>query len=257
MAVRISHFLEELHESEHPADRFSCSPTCESRPRRARFFCLSCSRLFVAMASTRRSRSGSLSNYLADIEENPAGHHLLHLGAFEAQTDAGTTLEPVPSAPYAAQSARPRINRPNTPPGPARKAVEPQRGPKWLQWLTNPLDSFTVLATIFSLWAAWRIFLPSYRDTNPFSAFLFVSYPVAWGDKGLETRFRKGPRDLLFLGYWIVVFSFVRTTLMQGPLKTLGRKFGIRRRRKLERFEEQVSLRKAPKPSKLPTFAFP
>jgi very-long-chain ceramide synthase len=192
------------------------------------------------MATTRQRRSSSLTQYLADIEENPASHHLLHLGASEAQTDALSPLEPVPSAPYANQSARPRIPRPNSPPELARKVVEPKRGPKALHWLTSPADSFTVLATIFSLWAAWRTFLPSYRDVNPFSAFLFVPYPVTLGDEGLETRFKKGPRDLLFLGYWIVVFSFVRSTIMQGPLKKLGRKLGIERTRKLERFEEQV-----------------
>lgn len=206
---------------------------------------LSPSRHFVTMATTRRRRSSSLTQYLADIEENPAAHHLLHLGAFEAQTDPAPILEPVPSVPYANQSARTRIPRPNTPPELARKAIKPKRGPKWLHWLTTPADSFAVLATIFSLWAAWRIFLPTYRDVNPFSVFLFVPYPVAWGDEGQETRFKKGPRDLLFLGYWIVVFSFVRSTIMQGPLKALGRKLGIRRTRKLERFEEQVSLRKA------------
>ncbi|ORY55147.1 TLC domain-domain-containing protein [Leucosporidium creatinivorum] len=191
------------------------------------------------MASTRRRRSSSLTQYLADIEENPAAHHLLHLGASEAQTD-DAPIEPVPSTPYPPQAARPRISRRNTPQEPPRKVVvELKRGPKWLHWLTTPADSFAVLATIFSLWAAWRTFLPSYRELNPFSAFLFVSYPVAWGHEGKETRFKKGPRDLLFLGFWIVVFSFVRSTIMQGPLKRLGRKLGVRRRRKLERFEEQ------------------
>lgn len=53
--------------------------------------------------------------------------------------------------------------------------------------------------------------------------------------------FAYGPhlQDILFLAYYVVVFSFIRQTLTIHVLKPLARKWGIRKEGKLDRFGEQ------------------
>ena len=180
---------------------------------------------------TRRRRASSLLAYIDDD-----AHHLSHLSVYEPLiTEPAEVVQP----PYAPQSLRPRKKRPTTPPLPTN-VLAPRYGPRWLAWLTAPEDSLVVLLGVFALWAAWRTFLPAYRDWNPASPFLFVSHPVKWGEDGKETRFKKGPLDVLFLVYWIIVFAFIRSALHQGPLKKLARQLGIKKKKKLERFLEQV-----------------
>lgn len=82
---------------------------------------------------------------------------------------------------------------------------------------------------------------------NPFSAFIAVQHQIILADQGggggggQVIRYEKGYKDVLFLVYWIVVFSFVRQVLTLGPIRALGQRFRLKGR-KLERFQEQVSL---------------
>ncbi|KAI5476781.1 hypothetical protein MNV49_007296 [Pseudohyphozyma bogoriensis] len=146
----------------------------------------------------------------------PAEHHLEHL----SQPSTPTTGTPP-------RSATPRPTKTRT------KTVA--YGPTYLHWVTRPQDSFVVLAAIAALYLASSVLLPSSSD-NPFSPFLFISYLLE-GDR--EGRYRKGPKDLLFLPFWVVAFSFLRQASTLWVVKPVGRWLGIRGGRKMERFMEQ------------------
>lgn len=54
----------------------------------------------------------------------------------------------------------------------------------------------------------------------------------------LTARYIKGTDDLYFVGFWIIVFTWLRAFIMKGYLNAVGKRLGIRGS-KLERFEEQ------------------
>ncbi|KAA6408427.1 MAG: hypothetical protein FRX48_07509 [Lasallia pustulata] len=57
---------------------------------------------------------------------------------------------------------------------------------------------------------------------------------------GAPTHYAKGPRDLAFVAFYVVVLSFSREFLMQRVVRPLARRCGIRGRAKQARFMEQV-----------------
>ena len=69
---------------------------------------------------------------------------------------------------------------------------------------------------------------------------LWISYalPLQPEDHGCQ-RYGKGPKDLLFLAFYIIVFSLVRQSIVLYVVRPLAIKGGIRGERKLERFTEQ------------------
>jgi acyl-CoA-dependent ceramide synthase len=70
---------------------------------------------------------------------------------------------------------------------------------------------------------------------NPVKRLLFVSYPVA----GTSPRlYAKGAADVLFIAFYIVVFTFTREFCMQWILAPLARSLGLKRG-KVQRFMEQ------------------
>ena len=86
--------------------------------------------------------------------------------------------------------------------------------------------------------------------SNPFRSAIFLSYPLSPSDplipvhavRGPDapTHYGKGPRDLAFVAFYIVVLSFTREFLMQRLIRPLAIYFGIRSRAKQSRFMEQV-----------------
>lgn len=203
----------------------------------------SCASGAMATPTTRRRRSSSLLQYVATAHDQ-RDHHLSHLERLEPAPPP-THPSALTSASSSSSNARPRLPRRPTDPiiQSSKAAAAPvpvqEYGHPALRFIARPHDTFLVLAAVFSLWAAWRTFLPrEYRSSNPFSAFLVVQHQVDW--RG-EQRFRKGWKDALFLVYWVVVFSFLRETVMRGPARALGKRWGIRLGcRKMERFMEQV-----------------
>ena len=75
---------------------------------------------------------------------------------------------------------------------------------------------------------------------NPFASMFHISYALAMEpeDAGVQ-RYGKGPKDLLFLAFYIIVFSLVRQTMVIYVVRPLAIKCGIRGQRKIERFTEQ------------------
>lgn len=174
---------------------------------------------------TRRRRSSSVKQVVNYLVSPPKDHHLQHL-----QTPP-TQLHDLPTPLPTNLNKKPR------------KEKVKQYGPKWLRWIQNPGDSFLVLGTIVSLYCAWETLLAKSTDwDNPFKPFLFISYPLPAQDDGI-TRYRKGYKDVLFLLFWVVGFSFLRQGLTIWLVKPLGIKLGLKKNnRKLERFMEQVRL---------------
>lgn len=196
---------------------------------------------------TRRRRSSSLLQYIAEASEN-AEHHLSHLGTtpIDEASDIPRPLPP-PSGtrPVNRRKTSSRLVT-NKPVVPAAVVIRPEYGPRVLRWVSRPDDSFLVVGSIFAGWAAWRVLLPvTWRDLNPFSPFVTVQHRVVPQPDFVnnvdddDARYQKGWLDLLFLVYWIVVFSFARQVLTLGPIRSLGRRFKLKGR-KLERFQEQV-----------------
>lgn len=69
---------------------------------------------------------------------------------------------------------------------------------------------------------------------------LLISYalPLEVEDEGVQ-RYGKGPKDLLFLAFYIIVFSLVRQTVVLYAVKPLAIRWGLKGQRKIDRFTEQ------------------
>lgn len=90
------------------------------------------------------------------------------------------------------------------------------------------------------LWAAWEVLAPFLAPnlTNPFAPLLFVSHLVPTSSQE-DPRYQKGYLDLVFVLFYIVVWSFVRQAITIWGFKPLARWYGIRKEGKLDRFGEQ------------------
>jgi acyl-CoA-dependent ceramide synthase len=86
--------------------------------------------------------------------------------------------------------------------------------------------------------------------SNPLSACLFLSYPLARDDPLIPahiradpngpTHYGKGGRDFAFVGFYIIVLSFTREFCMQRLIRPIAIRLGIRNRDKQSRFMEQA-----------------
>jgi acyl-CoA-dependent ceramide synthase len=87
-------------------------------------------------------------------------------------------------------------------------------------------------------------------SSNPLSACLFLSYPLARDDPLIPAHVRddpdaplhygKGARDFAFVGFYVIVLSFTREFCMQRLIRPIAIRFGIRNRDKQSRFMEQA-----------------
>lgn len=127
---------------------------------------------------------------------------------------------------------------PTSPPGATtNKPVWTQpTGP--LAWFVKPKKTGQLVAVIVAIWAAIERFAPTRQ--NPLTPFLFISYPLAKqpGDEG--QRYGKGPWDLAFLAFYIVVFSFLRQSVTEFFIRPLARRLGLKTEGKITRFMEQA-----------------
>ncbi|POY76456.1 hypothetical protein BMF94_0657 [Rhodotorula taiwanensis] len=117
-----------------------------------------------------------------------------------------------------------------------RPAWTHPRGP--LAWLVRPADALKVIVTVVALWyAVERVAGP---DRNPISPFLFISYPLTPELGEDSQRYGKGPRDLAFLSFYIIVFSFLRQSVTEYLVRPLARNLGLKTESKVQRFMEQA-----------------
>ncbi|KAF8312227.1 longevity assurance proteins LAG1/LAC1 [Clavulina sp. PMI_390] len=109
-----------------------------------------------------------------------------------------------------------------------------------MRWMTVPLSSLKLLGIVFVMWANWELITPFVAPdlANPFAPLIFISYRIP--DSPADApKYAKGPLDLLFLLYYVIVWSFVRQSLTLHILRPLARRLGIKKSAKLDRFGEQ------------------
>ncbi|KAJ3538718.1 hypothetical protein NM688_g6480 [Phlebia brevispora] len=91
------------------------------------------------------------------------------------------------------------------------------------------------------LWANWELLRPVIGKElpNPFTPLIFISHRVPTSSPE-DPRYQKGYGDLLFIVYYIVVWSFVRQAITLYICRPLARASGIRKEAKIDRFGEQA-----------------
>lgn len=127
---------------------------------------------------------------------------------------------------------------PTSPPGATtnKPAWTQPTGP--LAWFVKPKKTGQLVAVVVAIWAAIERFAPTRQ--NPLTPFLFISYPLARepGDEG--QRYGKGPWDLAFLAFYIVVFSFLRQSITEFFIRPFAMRLGLKTEGKITRFMEQA-----------------
>ena len=107
-----------------------------------------------------------------------------------------------------------------------------------VKWYAREHTWFGPLLVILATFALYAL---QPTDANPVSAALFPSYSTFTGklvDGKLEVKYGKGYRDLAFICFYVVVFTFTREFCMQCILQPLARFHGLRSG-KVQRFMEQ------------------
>lgn len=127
-----------------------------------------------------------------------------------------------PTRPTAAKANRPAWTRPTGP----------------LAWLVRPADALKVIVAVVAAWFATDRLVGA--DRNPITPFLFISYPLPTEPGESSQRYGKGPLDLAFLGFYIIVFSFLRQSVTEYLVRPLARNLGLRTESKVQRFMEQA-----------------
>ncbi len=107
------------------------------------------------------------------------------------------------------------------------------------KWMVNPLTSLKLIVLVLSAYAGLEYTLQAGR-ANPLAPFVFISYPLAREAGEERTHYSKGPLDVCFLLFYIVVFSFVRQSITEYFVRPLAKRLGIRTESKQLRFMEQA-----------------
>jgi acyl-CoA-dependent ceramide synthase len=101
---------------------------------------------------------------------------------------------------------------------------------------TLAASSFKILIIPIILYFNWKLL--NLHEDNPFEPFLFISHLVPQQPDS-DPRYAKGWKDLLFIAYHIIVFSFVRQFIILRIIIPTARRLGIKKQAKLDRFGEQ------------------
>lgn len=183
-----------------------------------------------AVRAPRRRRSSSIKEVYAYVVSptNPEEHHLLH------------------SLPIPLHDQPTPLQRPQVKARPRKPAPANVHGPAYLAWIQRPLDSLRIILLLVGLYLIWPRVFPSSTTTPPLPNFLQPALEISYrlvpdpGTAGLdELRYGKGPLDIAFLAFYVLVFSFARQSVTLWVMAPLGRRMGIKGK-KLERFMEQV-----------------
>ncbi|BGP13495.1 hypothetical protein JCM10213_000697 [Rhodosporidiobolus nylandii] len=131
------------------------------------------------------------------------------------------------------------VNEPThiaAPPTAKKPAWTQPQGP--LAWLVKPTQTLPVILAVVAAWGALERF---YSGQNPLTPLLFISYPLPHEARdGPDQRYGKGPLDLAFLSFYIIVFSFVRQSITEYLIRPLARNLGLKSESKVVRFMEQA-----------------
>ncbi|EEP80087.1 longevity-assurance protein 1 [Uncinocarpus reesii 1704] len=105
--------------------------------------------------------------------------------------------------------------------------------------LKNTCLRHTWLLPLILLTIILSAYLVNPNESNPIHKLLFLSYALPPETPGGPVMYGKGPADLAFFGFYIIVLSFTREFLMQCMIKPLARRWGIKGKAKTARFLEQ------------------
>ncbi|KAG0142312.1 hypothetical protein CROQUDRAFT_662675 [Cronartium quercuum f. sp. fusiforme G11] len=104
-----------------------------------------------------------------------------------------------------------------------------------MRWMRHPGTSFRMILIFLSLWILFYLLkLPN----NPISPFILISYPLPLESDETYHKYGKGSKDVLFLSFYIIVFSFIRQTITEYLIKPYSSWLGLRGT-KQQRFIEQ------------------
>ncbi|SGZ31372.1 BQ5605_C044g12160 [Microbotryum silenes-dioicae] len=109
----------------------------------------------------------------------------------------------------------------------------------FIRWLVQPTESLKLIALTSGAWAAIEYTRPA-KLINPLSPLLFISYPLVPALNEDTPRFDKGPLDLAFVLFYIVVLSFMREATTRFIVRPIARRLGLSSEAKLQRFLEQA-----------------
>lgn len=107
------------------------------------------------------------------------------------------------------------------------------------KWMVNPETSLQLISMVLAAWAGLELTLPA-GAANPLAGLVFISYSLRPEAGETEQRFGKGPKDLAFLCFYIVVFSFLRQSITEYIIRPFARRLGIKGETKTQRFMEQA-----------------
>jgi very-long-chain ceramide synthase len=113
---------------------------------------------------------------------------------------------------------------------------------KSMRWMRVPASSFKMILypTIFyfnyRFLQVWNLVPPDWY--NPFQPLLFISHRLPDSHPDFP-RYQKGYLDLLFIAFYVIVWSFVRQLITLHMFHPLARRYGIKKPAKLDRFGEQ------------------
>ncbi|KAK4055067.1 hypothetical protein OIO90_003408 [Microbotryomycetes sp. JL221] len=119
-------------------------------------------------------------------------------------------------------------------------SLPPVANSPWVSWLVEPAQSLRMILVVTALWAGLEHL--KVARSNPLTPFLFISYKLAPSvEDGLQktTHYGKGPLDLCFLAFYIVVFSCLRQSLTEYILRPFAKSLGLKSESKVVRFMEQ------------------
>ncbi|GAA5933930.1 uncharacterized protein JCM15063_000509 [Sporobolomyces koalae] len=110
-----------------------------------------------------------------------------------------------------------------------------------LSWLVSPLKTFQVIAMTVIAWYVLEHGSTAYSGSNnPLSHLLFISHPLVPQLGETELKYGKGVYDLAFLGFYIIVFSFLRQSITEFLIRPLAKSLGLKTESKQARFMEQA-----------------
>ncbi|KLO08285.1 longevity assurance proteins LAG1/LAC1 [Schizopora paradoxa] len=168
-----------------------------------------------------RKRAPSVQQTIHNIEVDRT-HHLT--GPFQ------------PPTPLEARTPRkPKVHAPSEDPFYATRGLWDDI--KTLRWMRVPSSAFKLMMIPIVLFCITKVALPN--GPNPFEPMLFISHEVPNSSKG-DSRYAKGPMDIMFIAYHIIAFSFIRQFTLFNIIHPLGLWLGLKRGLKLERFGEQA-----------------
>ncbi|KAF8529143.1 longevity assurance proteins LAG1/LAC1 [Hysterangium stoloniferum] len=182
---------------------------------------------------SRPNAKQSNQSMLQNIEQD-VSHHL-----------TGSFLPPTPITPLGFRPGSPALLTPSALKALGRFSSDSEglwSDLKSMRWMRVPASSFKMILYLVMLYFNFR-WLQSWNlipDTwlNPFEPLIFISHRIPDSPPD-DPRYQKGYLDLLFIAFYVIVWSFIRQAITLYAFHPLARRCGIKKSAKVDRFGEQ------------------